>query len=396
MLRRIRPSTGESKSGARRFSDLSETKMLSDLLPGRSNNLNLIRMVAASMVLVSHAHTIVTGDAANEPLVAQTGEALGKYAVIVFFGISGLLITRSFDRNPDPLRYLAARVLRLWPGLAMTALFCMFVIGGMTSTLPATQYFAATGTYAYFVDVVTLVKANSTLPGVFAENPMAHAVNGSLWSLFCEFACYILVLMLGLLGLLRRKWVIVAVGAAFLLAFLFFSDWTELGGAWYYLGRFSNTALAFIYGMIAYTYRESIPVSFKGVVAGWLAVLAISFIVPDTALIYKAAVQLALVYSVFYLAYVPGGFLLKYNDLGDYSYGMYIFAFPVQQTLLHYFPAQGIWENVVFALMITLLLAVLSWHFVEQNALKATNGIVERLEGMMPRAKRVAAVELDG
>lgn len=371
------------------------SRRLEDLVPGRENNLNLIRMVAASMVLVSHAHAIVTGDPANEPLASQTGEALGKYAVIVFFGISGLLITRSFDRNPDPLRYLVARILRLWPGLMMTAFFGMFVVGAATTVLPSAQYLTSPGTYLYFFKVITLAKADGALPGVFIDNPVAHAVNGSLWSLFHEFACYLLVLGLGLLNLLRRKWVMVGVSVAFLLAFLFLSAWIDRGGVFYYLGRFSHTALAFIYGMLAYTFRQSLPISLSGVLLGWIAVVTSSLVLPQDALLHKAIVQLALVYSVFYLAYVPKGILLKYNDFGDYSYGMYIFAFPIQQTLVHLFPEQAIWENILYAFAVTLFMAILSWHFVEQNALKATGVIVDRLEGRWFVSKRRGPVQVE-
>lgn len=112
------PSLAQDAQAGSRESQFRPVRpvFLADVLAGRDNNLNAIRMLAAIAVMVSHAWPI-TGAEAAEPLKSQTGQTLGHYSVAIFFGISGLLIARSFDRRRSLLHFVVARVLRLFPGL---------------------------------------------------------------------------------------------------------------------------------------------------------------------------------------------------------------------------------------------------------------------------------------
>jgi peptidoglycan/LPS O-acetylase OafA/YrhL len=76
-----------------------------------------------------------------------------------------------------------------------------------------------------------------------------------------------------------------------------------------------------------------------------------------------------LVYAVFWFAYVPDGWIRKYNDLGDYSYGLYIYAFPVQQTLAALRPGIAPLPMFLAAFPLVAGLAVVSWHVVEKPSL---------------------------
>ena len=120
---------------------------LSEVCSGRNNNLNLIRMIAASSVLVSHAYPISLGVGAAEPLDDIIGRSLGWTAVAVFFVISGFLITRSFDQRRHVKDWLAARFLRLFPGLLVVLIVTAFLYGPATTALPIGSYFSNSETF---------------------------------------------------------------------------------------------------------------------------------------------------------------------------------------------------------------------------------------------------------
>jgi peptidoglycan/LPS O-acetylase OafA/YrhL len=177
---------------------------LGDAAQGRDNNFNLIRMLAASAVLVSHAWPMVYGDGAVEPLEALTGYSLGTFAVYVFFALSGFFISASFARSESVFGFVAARCLRLFPGLAVSLLLVALVMGPMVTSLSWTQYLAQWKTWTFLLRNETLVSVQYTLPGVFEANPFP-AVEGSIWTLIQEAMCYGLVFLAGISGVLGRR-----------------------------------------------------------------------------------------------------------------------------------------------------------------------------------------------
>ncbi len=163
---------------------------LGELARGRDNNFNLIRALAATAVLVSHAWPISQGAGTQEPLWAWTGATLGTMAVYVFFAISGFLIATSFDRTQSARAFLVARGLRLFPGLFVSVLLVAFVMGPLVTTLAATDYLTHPETLAFIPRNLTLISPAYTLPGVFEANPYP-TVEGSIWTLVHEVACYL-------------------------------------------------------------------------------------------------------------------------------------------------------------------------------------------------------------
>ena len=138
---------------------------------GRDNNLNLIRMVAASAVLVSLAWPQTYGVGVVEPLELATHHSLGRLSVYVFFAISGFLVAASFARSATLTRFVAARSLRLLPGLLVSLLLVSFVLGPLATRLPLADYLAARGTWMAVVQNITLFSPQFWLPGVFNDNP---------------------------------------------------------------------------------------------------------------------------------------------------------------------------------------------------------------------------------
>lgn len=370
-------------------SALGKRTMLADVLAGRDNNLNAIRMLAAAAVLVSHAWPITLGAEAVEPLYAQTGQSLGHFAVAVFFGVSGLLIARSFDRRRSMIHFFVARVLRLYPAL-LAVLVLTVIAGAFVTQLGLTEYLRSLYTWTYVPANLSLAFLQYPLPGVFERNLFGSAINGSLWTLFYEVACYFGVVALGLLGILRHRWAMFAVMALATILHLAGPSIAEVvpsipAGLIARIELFALLSFPFMLGTFAYVWREHIPLRGWIVVLLWLPVPFLA----GTGLM-ATFITLALVYTTFWIGFVPKGPALAYNRLGDYSYGVYIYAFPVQQGLACLVPGMSPLANIVLALPVTVLLAVLSWNTVETRALALVTPLGDRLARLLHRAKPVS------
>jgi len=212
---------------------------------------------------------------------------------------------------------------------------------------------------AYLLHNLTLFKLEYSLPGVFEDNPYGTAINGSLWTLFYEVVCYAGIFIAGLLGILHRPrlfafCLVLTVVLCLLVPYLPVHS---------RLQKLAGLALPFAIGAGFFLWRDLIPLS--PLVAGFLGLLA--WALYDTE-VFRPLLVLALSYGVFILGYWPSVFFQKYNRLGDYSYGTYIYAFPVQQLVA----SSGMTDpmvNIAIALPITTVCAVLSWNFVERVAL---------------------------
>lgn len=164
---------------------------LVDLCAGKDNNLNLLRALAALSVLLSHSFALSSGSPATEPLRSLIGMTPGSIAVDVFFVISGFLVTASICRSQSLIDFVAARFLRIFPGLFVMLVLSVFGLGLAMTTLSPKAYLSSSATYSYFAWCLTLFRGvKYELPGVFEANPYRLAVNGSLWTLPYEVRMY--------------------------------------------------------------------------------------------------------------------------------------------------------------------------------------------------------------
>lgn len=366
------------------MASLSTAPRIDERLSGRDNNLNLVRMVAAIAVLVSHAFPISGGQGAAEPFEGLVGMTLGTIAVCVFFGISGLLITRSFDRRKTLVRFVMARILRLFPGL-FAALVLTVAFGAAITTLPLRDYLTTSATWTYIPRNMSLSQMQFDLPGVFETNPSPKMVNGSLWTLFYEMICYAAVFVCGCIGLLRYRTIFTALFLLLSLAYGASLIQVPGGRLGYILDRLIRLAWPFPLGMMAYLWRDRLVLDGRIALALCLLCLPAFF-----AGVLLPVFLIALLYAVAWFAFVPKGWLLGYNRVGDYSYGVYIFAYPTQQFATGVLGASDPLTNIVYSLPITLILAVISWRFIEERALRKVplyaNWIEQRLGGSRPSA----------
>lgn len=328
-----------------------------DRARGRDNHFNLIRVLAAAGVLVSHAWPISLGEAAEEPLSAWIGTSLGRVAVLVFFAVSDFFIAQSFDRGGSLARFVAARALRIFPGLLVVLLLTV-AAAALATSAPAAAFWAAAP--EYLLRNLTLVQPLYPLPGLFENNPYPGAINGSLWTLVHEVACYACIAAAGLLGLLRPgRIAALAFGAAFVALAL-----APLAPLPPRAESFAGLALPFALGSAAYVWRSRVPISLP---LGAALVAAAGLSIGSPA--FPAALALAIAYVALACGFAPAPALLAYNRVGDISYGLYIYAFPVQQSVA----ALGVTEpalNIALALPVTAALAALSWRLVERPALE--------------------------
>jgi peptidoglycan/LPS O-acetylase OafA/YrhL len=338
---------------------------------GRDNNFNLVRLLAAGCVLLSHSWPL--SGTPGEPFERFAGFSLGHFGVDVFFVVSGFLVTGSLFARGSLRAFLRARALRIFPALAVNAFGTAFVIGPLVTRLPLAQYLASPGTWAYALLNTTTWPWGVvwSLPGVFRGLPVGDAVNGALWSLPWELTMYALLAVLGVLALGARprlgpRGARVAVFGVAVLATLGhgINEGADLTRAFDIVQGLRLVALFFT-GASFQLLRDRIPLS-GGACAIAAAALVAALRWQGYALV---AYPLLLTYLVLWLALAPAGVARHYNRLGDYSYGFYLWQFPLQQwiVLTHHGITQPM--LVLASLPAALAIAVASWHLVERPAL---------------------------
>jgi peptidoglycan/LPS O-acetylase OafA/YrhL len=330
------------------------------------NNFDFLRFVFAFSVILAHIHDLT---------INQQAFPAGKYvdsfiAVSGFFIISGFLITLSYSRRKSFSDYIVKRARRIMPAYIFVIVICSILLAAVSS-LNVVEYFTNPSFYQYLLaNLVFLNFIHPCLPGVFNQN-YSCAVDGSLWTLKVEVAFYlILPLVYYIVNKWRKKWP--ALVTLYILCLLYnyaLYGWFQHHpnpGLYFTLSHQLPSLMSyFLAGMVIYFYFDKI-LSHKRLLF-WIAV-------PVYALEYYWGLQvlrpLALTLIIFYVAY-SFNFLNDFGKYGDFSYGIYIFHFPVIQLFIHYgiyqnYPA---WLSVGFTLLISLVLGVLSWNLVEKRFL---------------------------
>jgi peptidoglycan/LPS O-acetylase OafA/YrhL len=333
---------------------------LSDRLAGQENSFLLLRLLAACAVLCSHAFALVSGDPDLEPLRLRLGVTPGTLAVDVFFVVSGVLITQSLDRRQRALDFWVARALRILPAL-WAALLLTVLMGAVLGAHPAPAYWSDPQTWRYLLWNGTVVwRTAYELPGVFTGLPYAGAVNGSLWTLKVELRAYLglfiaWALVQGFGRPALQRWVTLAVALALLGAHLSALRSVSFEASPWRLYAF------FAMGSALYHWRDSVPFSTPLVaLAGLLLAAGAAWPVA-----FGPAYTVALPLVVLGAALLPRGPVLNWNRMGDYSYGIYLYAFPVQQAVIQLCPGLGLLPAMAAALVLTASLAAVSWHGLE-------------------------------
>jgi peptidoglycan/LPS O-acetylase OafA/YrhL len=346
----------------------------------RENNFDVLRLVAASMVLVSHSFVVV---GAAEPHVGHF--PLGTFGVEIFFAISGFLVAKSWLSQPSLRAFAIKRGLRILPALVVTVLACALLLGPLVSKQSPGTYFSSLDTPAFVADnVVATITGGAVrevaldLPDTFTSNP-DRAVDRSLWTLPIEVRAYMLVAALGALGLLIGGLPFVAAGFfALSLAGAGVADLPIVGSGLEFLrgsdGETAHLVALFAVAALAYVWRERI------VLRADLAALALAALVATLGTPAERPVLIfAVPYLALFLAYRSPSQARVLTRHGDVSYGLYLLAFPAQQTIVHAWGdgMPSAWTVVLIGFPVTYLLALCSWHGVERPTLRLKEALAK-------------------
>jgi len=338
-----------------------------------SNNFDFVRVVAALCVVVSHQYAL---NGLPEPTFLNV-HTLGGLGVLIFFSVSGYLVAQSWTADPHPLRFAARRLLRIWPALALVILVCTFVWGPLVSPLGWREYLRHPAVPEYLRNLIFSMKG--ALPIHLDGNALPYAVNGPLWTIPLELQCYLALAVLGLAGLLRSVWWVAALTAALVVRYAVVEargdqladilGWTLEQHFLLEFGLFFAAGTILHHVHLARPWHR--PALFGLTLsAGTIAILlgrpllGLWLIVPCTVVLVGTAAT---------------PYLRRAGRFGDPSYGLYIFAFPIQQTLIWLNKGRLGWTTLfLLTLLACFAAAFASWHLVEKRVL--------RLKPRRPRA----------
>lgn len=337
----------------------------------RSNNFDLIRIVAACLVIFSHAFPLLA--LTYEPIAELTKgyETGGGFAVNAFIVISGFLICRSLERATI-ISYAWSRFLRIMPALAAVTMAQIFVLGPIFTTVSLVDYFSNASTWSQLKNL-TVFNMQFRLETVFVDVPFSQIVNNPLWTLPIESFFYIVLPIVFFVGLRGRTyfWLVPVscLTGLYLIGLSGCSFASQCGVTLWTLQHYTTLRLAcfFSLGAAIWIYRHSIPHS------GWIAagLMVILALLPTKYLLVRDVV-FAVFYSylVMYVGCLSKLRIKTYEKLGDLSYGTYIVGWPVQQSILTAFGTG--FNPYVFGLIAippSLVLAYFMWTYVEKPAL---------------------------
>jgi peptidoglycan/LPS O-acetylase OafA/YrhL len=341
---------------------------------GHPSGFDYLRITLAVAIIAVHSCLTSYGLAANDALYDSPLGRLCNLLVPMFFALSGYLVAGSLQRCRTLGMFLGLRAIRIFPALFVEVILSAFILGPLVTTLPPQSYFSDPLFFKYMLNAIGDV--HFLLPGVFADNPWPGVVNGQLWTIPYELYCYGALAFITLLGL--KKWrvlgpifvVVVAIG--YLLWVLHGTDSSVLPGTNGVRKPF--LVATFLAGVSIYFYRELLPWS------GWhgVAALAVSIALPSLGGYADFLAPVPVAYATVCFGLMnPSRKMLRG---ADYSYGIYLYGFAVQQTTMHFLPMAHVWYlNVLISLPIAVLVAAASWHFVEHPASRLRS-VLKRLE----------------
>jgi peptidoglycan/LPS O-acetylase OafA/YrhL len=334
---------------------------------------DFVRTALAAAVLAWHTVAVVEGSAAETKATAIWPFV---YSILpMFFALSGFLVTGSALRLP-PRDYVLNRVFRIVPALAVDIILGAIVLGPIVTTLPLKEYFSDHLFVSYFFNIFGYIHYN--LPGVFINNPLSGVVNGSLWTVPYEILCYIIMFSFIILGICRWKFI---AGAAFIISitscilyifninfqFPFFDRIIDI----MFFSKGASLVPSFLVGSAIYLMKDFLPFDGRIAVAVVAAMVALSLFGQPSWFqnpIFMALSVAPLAYLVIWLGLVRFPKLPVLNR-GDYSYGIYLYHFPILQLLQMEFGFASWGQLLVASVIPVIAFAMFSWHAIEKPIL---------------------------
>lgn len=343
---------------------------ISEISLSGENSFSLLRLLSALAVLFDHSFLLLDKSSQIYPNPRYAdASAVGVWS---FFFISGFLVTRSWVTRKSAVSFLASRSLRIFPALWLVLFFTVFVLGPSLTTVASSEFFSRPETWNYLLHNFFL-QVELTLPGVFFTGQSDGPVNQSLWTLPYEIQMYILVCLIGWLfglseSIFSSAWRRYLYEAALILAFALLLGNPKQGLLLPVVMDMLTLPLlaSFAAGAIAYGLRDRIPLRLD--VAMLLLLYLVNMPTTNTS---RIALLCAWWYLLLVIAFYPFPLLLSWSktlDRHDFSYGLYLSGFPIQQVLITYVTTEP-WSLLALSLTCSLAWAATSWHFVEKPCL---------------------------
>lgn len=334
------------------------------------NNFGVIRLALAALVILAHSPEIIDGDRSREIATSIWGTVtFGTVAVDGFFIVSGYLITASYMNSSGFWAYMWKRALRIYPAFLVAFALCVFVFGPLGGMNSLTAGEAIKNTLKAFI------LAEPSLTGVF-PTLRYPVINGAMWTIAYEFRCYLLVGLLGVLGLLRFRLGILVVGLCLLTLNGFGLVPTfSIRGLGDVLGEASLTARlfgVFLLGASFYLYRDTLR--YRGWMAGACAFALVGILFIDQ--LAEIGIATLGAYALFWLAFSTPVVPLRH----DISYGLYLYAWPISSLLVYYWITPDPWLNAGATVALASIFGLASWLLIERPAL--------RFKGHLPKPMR--------
>lgn len=320
-----------------------------------------IRVYLSMTIMALHSLTLAKGadQYINSPPWIHS---LAMSLLPAFFGLGGFLVTGSGLRLKKVGRFAWHRFLRIFPALAVEVFLSAIFLGAIFTTLNLSDYFSSTEFFLYFKNILGIIQFN--LPGVFFDNPFPRTVNGNLWTLRPDYYGYLILICLMLFGVFNRKQIYSHLLVASFILSIGLDFFTKIGLP-NYTPKDSTLVFSFLFGSLLYLKIDTIP---------WRLDILLFSLISYTILERQAGFSYLssafIVYAIIYFGMIKIP-MPKFLKKGDYSYGIYLYGFPIQQALV----ASFLWTREWFilfpiSLVLALTLAIVSWHFIEKPFLR--------------------------
>ncbi len=338
---------------------------MQDTSPGYKNNFNLLRLTGAILVVISHTFTVV-GQTSFEPLQYLTKGhlQLSGIGLTIFFFISGYFITSSAASGKNTGSFLLKRIYRIYPALIILVIISVFITGPLLSTLPWQEYFTSKDTWKYLF-TATGVRIRMNLPGVFDSSSFnVHAFNASLWTITLEIGLYVSITIALLSGLIKNK----KLFSFFCLLIIIycFATVSLIQEIPQNEKRHLNLIGIFYTGSLVYASALS-----KRIIKTILLIALFLFSVLTVCKLSGFDPFFLLLIAICMAIYCFGfSQKVRLPLQTDISYGFYIWAFPVQQTIFMVLGSQNPYLHLTLSIFFILPFAFASWHFVEKKFIR--------------------------
>lgn len=322
----------------------------------RSNNLNLVKFIAALFVIISHAYPLCKGAEYNDILsdLSRNSIAFGSLAVAIFFMSSGFFVTKSLLKSKDSKKYLHNRFIRIFPPLWFTLLVCILVCGLFFSTYSLGKYFLSSDFFKYCLNFILIPIHN--LPGVFMNNIYPGVINGPLWTLPIEFVCYLVLLLAYKLNLVNKK-------SYKYVALLFIVAFVGINLIPLSIKGYIQPCFLFFWGSFYWIYRDKITMNNT-----YFLISLVAFVLLIVLGYGHVASFLFVPYLTLYIAFCLPQCNNRLASLGNLSYDIYLCGWPIQQMIISLFGGSMlVGMNILISIPLSILVGYITYSLVEKN-----------------------------